>query len=94
MPHLEREYAALKAKGVEIVGINVDRDSADATKWLSGVPVSFPIGLDPQARTVGAYAVESMPTSFVIDRKGVVRKKTVGYKPEYIEEMKKLISEL
>ncbi len=94
MPELDRVYSDFKDKGVVVVGVNVDRESAKAQAFLRAHPVSFPILLDPNALLLGRYDVGSMPTSYVIDRKGVVRKKTVGYRPEYIEELRKFLETL
>ncbi len=94
MPELDSVYKDFKDKGVVVVGVNVDRESAKAKAFLQSHPVTFPIVLDPNALLLGQYDVASMPTSFVIDRKGVVRKKTIGYRPEYIQELRKFLETL
>lgn len=94
MPELEDVYNSFKNKGVTVVGVNVDRKPEAAQAFLRAHPVTFPIVMDPDSLLLGKFEVTSMPTSFVIDRKGIVRKKTVGYRPEYIEELRKFISTL
>lgn len=94
MPELDKVYEDFKDKGVVVVGINVDRNVEDAKNFLRTQPVKFPIALDPNSILLGQFNVPSMPTSYVVDRKGIVRKKTVGYRPEYIEELRKLIQTL
>ncbi len=94
MPELDAVYASFKDKGVVVVGVNVDRDARKARAFLSTHPVTFPIVMDPDALLLGKYGVASMPTSYVIDRKGIVRKKTIGYRPEYIEDLRKLLETL
>src|SRR5207245_2778407 len=42
--------------------------------------ISFPILLDPDLGVGKAYRVRGLPTSFVVDRDGVVRFREVGYR--------------
>jgi peroxiredoxin len=94
MPELDAMWKDMRAGGVEVLGVNVDRDEADAVAWLKEHPVSFPIALDPDSELLGQYNVNSMPTTFVVDRKGVVRSRTVGFKSEYMVEIIDLLKTL
>jgi cytochrome c biogenesis protein CcmG/thiol:disulfide interchange protein DsbE len=84
------EMPALVALGksrsdVRIVMVNVDRERRDAQRFLSQVGVSpddVEIALDSEAVVMGSYGVMSMPTTFLIDRSGVVRFQKVGYSTE------------
>lgn len=91
MPQLDALYKEYGQDKLVVVGVNIDREEAMARKWLSQNAVSFPIALDPEARFMGSYGVSTMPTSFVIDKRGVVVKKTVGFRREYLEAFKALI---
>lgn len=67
---------------VVAVAINVDRDPADARRFLSRLGVDLPVVLDPEARLMGAYQVASMPTMFLIDPNGTVKLVKVGFNRE------------
>jgi thiol-disulfide isomerase/thioredoxin len=67
---------------VEFIAVNVDRKKSDALPFLKKVKVGLPIGYDNDAQAVGQYSVMSMPTTFVIDKKGRVHAKKVGYSEE------------
>jgi thiol-disulfide isomerase/thioredoxin len=77
---------ALKARhegqGLVIIGVNVDKRRADAERFLRDVPASFAIAFDPQGVAPAAFDVKGMPTSYVIDRRGVVAAVEEGFHDE------------
>ena len=78
----------------DVVAVGVDRKREDASGFLEGVPVNFPVLLDPDSRILGQFDVVSMPTAFVIDREGQVRGRHRGYTDEAIDEYKQQIEGL
>ena len=80
----------------EIVAINVDENTDDARKFLQKHPVSYPIAKDPKGILPGVFGVKAMPTSYLIDRNGVVQYVHAAFKEGDIEklrvEIEKLIS--
>jgi thiol-disulfide isomerase/thioredoxin len=97
MPLMDQIYKKYHAAGFTLLGVNVDTDSTDAQKFLSQVPVSFPIAFDRDNKVSKLYAVSAMPSSVFIDRKGNVRALHRGYKPgdeaEYLAQIRALIKE-
>jgi peroxiredoxin len=81
MPLLEQIHAKYEPLGFTMLGVNVEPDSAEAEKWLKGVPVSFPILFDRENAVSARFGVEAMPSSVLIDREGKVRHVHRGYKP-------------
>jgi len=79
MPHIEETWAKYQKKGLMVIGVNVDKESSSAQKFLNGFKVSYPVGMDPNAKVLGSYQVMSMPTAFLIDKKGIVRHRIVGF---------------
>ena len=75
------EWAKTKPD-VKFIAVNVDRKKSDAIPFLKKVNVGLPIGYDNDAQMVGQYSVMSMPTTFVIDKKGKVHAKKTGYSEE------------
>ena len=69
MNSLHERYAK---QGLAIVGINVDRRRLDADKFLRDVPASFAIAFDAQGSTPAAFDVHGMPSSYLVDRQGIV----------------------
>ncbi len=64
------------------IAVNVDRQRADAEKFLKAVNVGLPIALDNDSSALGDYMVMSMPTSFVVAPDGTVAYKKIGYSAE------------
>ena len=97
MPILEQLNRQYRGKGVTLVGVNVEPDSAAATDWLKATPVSFPILFDVDSKVSKLYQVEGMPNTVILDRKGNVRYIHRGYRPgdenEYQDRIRQLIRE-
>ncbi|MBM4393687.1 MAG: TlpA family protein disulfide reductase [Deltaproteobacteria bacterium] len=73
-------------KDLRFIAVNVDRERADAEKFLaalsSPVAPTLPIGFDNDAMALGGYSVTSMPTIFVIGKDGVTKYRKSGYSEE------------
>lgn len=79
-PVLNGWHQQLGGKGLVVLGVNVDEREADMTDFLKKNVVSFPIVRDAAQKLVAAAAVKTMPTSLLIDRKGVVRHVHSGFR--------------
>jgi thiol-disulfide isomerase/thioredoxin len=64
--------ARYRRDGLTIVGVNVDKRREDADRFLIDVPANFAIAFDPQGATPAAFDVKGMPSSYLVDRQGVV----------------------
>ena len=97
MPILDRIHQRYKPLGFTVVGVNVDEERGPAAHMLQETPVSFPIGFDPRGIVSTVYGVDSMPSTVIIDRRGMVRYTHRGYQPgfedQYIAQIKALASE-
>lgn len=78
---LAKEYAQTGSP-VVVVAVNIDKDRAKADRTLKLLGLSsLTILFDPAGTSAGLYDLPSMPTSFVIDGKGIVRHVHAGYRP-------------
>ncbi len=94
MPQLEQLYRSYRRKGLVVVGVSVDSSPANAKKFLSGVPVSFPIVHDAKQQVARQYRPPRMPSSFVIDRRGVVRHVQAGFRAGDDARIERMVKEL
>ncbi len=94
MPHIEDMYKSYKKQGFQVIGVNVDKDEAKARQFLRKINVSYPIALDSNAKLMGEYRVQSMPTAFLIDKKGIIRHRIVGFSDKIAAETKTKIEAL
>lgn len=67
MNSLQEKYGA---KGLQVVAINLDTERSEAEKFLASLKPNFVVLFDPQGQTPNSYPVQTMPTSFLIDRSG------------------------
>lgn len=56
-----------------IIAISVDEKQEDFQKFLKNNPVSFYLLRDPKQKLVEKCGINSMPTSIIIDKQGMVR---------------------
>lgn len=87
-----------EARGLKVYAINVDTTSAPIAPFLAKYKVELPVLLDPDAaKSESVLRVKAMPTTLLIDKKGVVRHVHEGFDEEalgtWLEELEKLLAE-
>lgn len=80
MPVLEGLYQSLHSQGLDVVGVSQDSSAGNITTFLRRVHVTFPIVHDNGHAVADRYHPSGMPTSFIIDRHGIVRFVHRGYR--------------
>ncbi|MFK7984505.1 MAG: TlpA family protein disulfide reductase [Sandaracinaceae bacterium] len=80
MPVLERLYQRYRGQGFTVIAVSQDRTAANMRTFLGEHRVSFPVVHDAQHAVAGRYGPGTMPSSFIIDRRGVVRHIHAGYR--------------
>ncbi len=80
MPAIERVYRSYKDLGLEVLGVNTtNQDSeAAAAAFVQEMGLSFPIPLDRTGAVSASYNLRGLPTSFFIDREGIIQSVVVG----------------
>jgi peroxiredoxin len=82
MPVLDRLYKEHRSKGLVVIGVSVDRERENVTDFLKKMKVAFPIVHDKDHSVSGAFKPPKMPSSYVIDRKGIVRHVHEGFRKD------------
>lgn len=93
-PFLNALHDGLKDKGLKIIGVNMDENAADAEAFLARYPASFTVAADVQEQCAKLFDVQAMPSSYLIDRKGVIRHVHLGFKSDEAEDLKILATKL
>jgi peroxiredoxin len=78
MPSLIKMQANLKNSGVAVVGVSIDADEAAYKRFLKDYGVNFVTVRDEAQKSPELYGTHGWPETYVIDRKGVVRRKFIG----------------
>ena len=79
IPDFIEAYKENKARGLEIIGVSVDRMTADKLlAFVEKAGINYPVALADRS-IVGAYEPgEYIPATIVVDKKGVIRFRHVG----------------
>jgi peroxiredoxin len=78
MPELQRLHDRLGEAGVVVLGVNQGESPETAAAFLQALGLSFPVALDQRTGVSQQYLVNSLPTTFFIDRDGVIRSTFIG----------------
>ncbi|BDG10588.1 TlpA family protein disulfide reductase [Anaeromyxobacter paludicola] len=79
-PALDRLYLELGERGFAVYAVAFDEDQAQLPPFLAAVPVHFGIYWDKGgAANASRYEVARLPTTLVVDRRGVIRFVHEGY---------------
>ncbi|MCH1625620.1 peroxiredoxin family protein [Ferdinandcohnia quinoae] len=92
MPHMQDFYEEQQGKDVEIIAVNLttaEKNKNDVEPFVKDYGLTFPILLDSEGDIGSTYQAFTIPTSYVIDTKGIIRKKIIG--PMDKEMMYKLV---
>lgn len=79
-PWMNEMQAKYGARGLQIVGINVDAKSEDAKTFLATTPAKFTIAFDPKGATPRQYGIKGMPSSVLIGTDGKVLLEHSGFR--------------
>lgn len=93
-PQLEALRQELGPRGFEVLAVNVDEFKPDALLFLEQIPVSYPVVRDATGDTPATYGVLGMPTGYLIDRQGIVRKVHQGFRKSDGDKLRSEIVEI
>jgi thiol-disulfide isomerase/thioredoxin len=82
LPMLDEIASRLRRKGVEVLAVSVDQERENVVKFLHGrARWSLTIAHDPKGQIADRLQPDKMPTSYIIDRAGIIRYVNSGFVP-------------
>jgi cytochrome c biogenesis protein CcmG/thiol:disulfide interchange protein DsbE len=80
IPDLRKIHAQYKDRGLELVGVSVDADGAEQNirDFMKEFEMTYPVWLDPAERISARFLTIGVPTTFLIDRDGILRWRRTG----------------
>ena len=82
LPMLDDIAARLRHQGVEILAVSVDQDRENVVKFLGARGRwALTIAHDAKGEIAERLQPEKMPTSYIIDRQGIIRYVNYGFVP-------------
>jgi len=95
-PAFNRLHDKYAGQGLVIVAIGVDDDSAKHDAFAAKMGAKFPVIHDSAHKAAAFFSPPTMPTSYLVDRKGVIRHVHEGFKgskteAQYAAEIESLL---
>ena len=92
---MEQLYRTLPRREFEILAVSTDQQGAAVTRpFQREMGFTFPILHDSEYRVGLTYGARSIPITFMVDRRGIVRQKIFGARDWASPEARDLIHEL
>jgi len=93
IPDLNRLYDRYRGQGLVVVGVSVDSSPAEVVAFTHKTPLKYPVGMMNSEIGTLLGNPDVLPTSFLVDRTGRLRRKFIGYvEPATIErEVRKFL---
>ncbi len=97
LPFFNHLYGKYKDVGLEVLGVNIDKNASEVRQMSESLKLAFAILPDPTGKVSNLYKIRSMPTTYVIGKDGMVRHIHWGFGPEeparYEKEIRALLKE-
>lgn len=81
MPSMEELCKRFKDKDFVFLAVSVDYEGVKPVKdFIDKHRYTFPVLIDPKCETLDLFEVKGIPTTFLIDKKGIIVGKAIGPK--------------
>jgi len=77
-PMLSALQTKYSAQGLSVVGLTTETEDT-VGDFVDRMGMTYGVGVDTKGQTSASYSANSLPTLFVIDKRGVVREVEIGY---------------
>ncbi len=92
MPQLRRLADYFQGQPVAVLGMNVDKNNADAKFVIEKMELNY---LNLRAAAIARdYGIKGYPQLLILDHKGVIRERQVGYAPDLFDKIRQTVEEL
>ena len=77
-PAMERQYKHFENSGVHLIAINIEQTDLEVQTYVKNMGMTFPVAIDKTRSILNAYSVKPLPTTILINEKGIVEKVITG----------------
>lgn len=89
MPSLNNLFLTFQKDGLVVLAISTDDSEKPVQSFVKKMGIAFPVLVDKDQQVYfDKYGVLGLPTSFIVDRDGIIRSKVMGDRPWDGPEMK------
>jgi peroxiredoxin len=79
MPYLQQVYEERQGEELALLAVNIGESPSQAAEFMQSYGFSFTVLLDSQATVAQKYNIIGIPTTFFIDKGGIIQKIKIGY---------------
>jgi peroxiredoxin len=94
MPSMEAFQKEFSSLGLVVLAVNFRESPGEIRTFYKEHNLSFRALLDPGGETFARYETWSLPTTFLIDRRGYVVGKVIGYRDWHSDQSKAFFTQL
>jgi peroxiredoxin len=95
MPSMQKLHEKLKDEDFVMLAVALDKSKSKIVDFVKQGKYTFSVLVDSENRVARRYRVAGIPTTFLIDKKGMVVEKVVGGRdwadPEIVRAIKRII---
>ncbi len=81
MPYLQQIYEEWSGRGLVLLTINIGESPPRIKEFLEAYNLSLPVLLDTKKNVARKYNITGIPTTFFIDKDGIIQERIVGAFP-------------
>jgi peroxiredoxin len=78
MPSMEELYQSLKDRGFTILAVNLKESPDEVSAFMMENKLTFPSVLDGKGTIGSQYGIQAIPTTYILDRRGLIVSRMVG----------------
>ena len=78
MPFLQEIYEEWSDKGLVLLTVDIGESSATVSDFMQDNRLSLPVLLDTSQVVAQRYNITAIPTTFFIDKDGIIQEKKIG----------------
>ena len=78
MSDMEKLYQKFKKKGFSIVTINLQESAAQVKEFFRKFKLTYTALLDPDGEVGAQFRITAIPTTFILDKEGIIIGKVMG----------------
>lgn len=78
MPAIQQVYDKYRGQNFTVLAVNLQEGEAQVADFAGQMGLTFPILIDQEGTVFARYRVNGLPSTFFVDRQGVIRTVTLG----------------
>jgi peroxiredoxin len=78
MPAIQQVYDQYREQGLTVLAVNLQEGDSQVAGFADENQLTFPILMDRDGSVFARYQVNAMPSTFFVDRSGIIQEVTLG----------------